>query len=60
MSLAGGGYRRGAQIVGRELNRAFPAAQDDQGAPDLFEIGSPRGAYPKIATIYSVLGWDGE
>jgi hypothetical protein len=27
---------------------------------DLFEIGSPRGGYPKIATIHSVRGWDGE
>jgi hypothetical protein len=27
---------------------------------DLFEIGSPQGAYPKAATIYSVRGWNGE
>lgn len=27
---------------------------------DLFEIGNPRGEYPKSATIHSVRGWDGE
>jgi hypothetical protein len=27
---------------------------------DLFEIGSPRGEYPKIATIHSFRGWHGE
>lgn len=27
---------------------------------DLFEIGSPQGEYPKVATIHSVRGWHGE
>ena len=27
---------------------------------DLFEIGTPRGEYPKVATIHSVRGWSGE
>jgi hypothetical protein len=27
---------------------------------DLFEIGSPQGEYPKVATIHSVRGWDGD
>jgi hypothetical protein len=27
---------------------------------DLFEIGRPRGKYPKVATIHSVRGWNDE
>jgi hypothetical protein len=27
---------------------------------DLFEIGTPRGRYPEVATIHSVRGWQGD
>ena len=54
----------GATIIGCEGNVVRHLRQ----APDyplvlmldLFEIGSPRGGYPKTATIHSVRGWDGE